>query len=87
MTPEEKKALYRELLRAMTFTSDEMEGIQTVNIEDIDICSNDYMDTEIPDMTIQQIIDLFHFNDPNITKNPTVGQGDRKDEDGNPNNS
>ena len=87
MTPEEKKALYRELLRAMTFTSDEMEGIQTVNIEDIDICSNDYMDTEIPDMTIQQIIDLFHFNDPNITKNPTIGRGDRKDEDGNPDNS
>ena len=87
MTPEEKKILYRELLRAMTFTSDEREGTQTVNINDIDICSNDYMDTEIPDMTIKQIVDLFHFNDPTVTRQPTVRAGDRTDNDRNPDNS
>ena len=51
---------------ALTIGSDEMEGQQTVDFSQIDACSIDGGFTKTPLLTPEQIIEMFHLNDPNI---------------------
>lgn len=68
----QKQYLYDLIMKAMTIQSDEKEGTQVIDlVNDVNLCGSDYIDTEEPDMTPEEINTLFHFNDPNV--NPNAG--------------
>jgi hypothetical protein len=52
------------IVQAITFRSDEWEGMQTADIPNI--CDPDYIDTEEPELSADDIDSLFHFNDSDI---------------------
>lgn len=71
LADEKKKYLEQLIMNAITVPSDEYEGQQVIDLNDINLCGADYIPTEEPYYTPNQINTLFHFNDPNIagTKN------------------
>lgn len=58
--------LIKLIKNALTKESDEMEGQQTIELQNIDACAMDAGFVETPLMTPEQIIEMLHLNDPNI---------------------
>ena len=48
---DKKKELMKLMMQSLTVTSDEAEGTQVTNIDDIHGCNTDYIDYEEPKLT------------------------------------
>ena len=86
---EEKKAYLEQLImKAITIPSDEYEGQQSIKLSDVNLCESDYIPTEEPYYTPEQLYSLFHINDPAVVGpvngniNGDVGPGYPGKEDG-----
>ena len=60
---DKKKELMKLMMQSLTVTSDEAEGTQVTNIDDIHGCNTDYIDYEEPKLTAAQIASMLHLND------------------------
>lgn len=73
---EEKKAYLEQLImKAITIPSDEYEGQQAIKLSDVNLCGSDYIPTEEPYYTPEQLYSLFHINDP-VVIGPVNGNND-----------
>ena len=66
---EKRKELLKMMMDAMSVTTDEAEGTQVTNIEDIHGCNTDYIDYDEPQLSPTQIANMLHLNDNNPLKN------------------
>ena len=60
---DKKKELMKLMMQSLAVTSDEAEGTQVTNIDDIHGCNTDYIDYEEPKLTAAQIASMLHLND------------------------
>ena len=70
---EKRRELMQLMLNAMAVNSDEAEGTQVANIDDMHGCNTDYIDYDEPKLTPQQIADLLHFSDFGVGAVPSKG--------------
>ena len=69
MTKEEQEYIDNLIFNALTVQTDEIEGQQTININDLDMCSADYVPSRIyteDDYDMKVLNEI--YNDPNIIK-------------------
>lgn len=70
----QREELMRLIMDAMTVESDESENTQVVNIDDIHGCNTDFIDTQEPDLTLEQIQTMLHLNDPDLGNTTSKGE-------------
>ena len=66
ITREQIEYLNKLAIDAISWQTDESEGTQVVDIQNINACNPDYIDIPKPEMSFDDIRHLLHLDDPNV---------------------